>query len=191
MVRFKERYLLVNILYPEAAPASQSKGNNVPDLLLYNQPTADNLTAQALLRGIRAEVASLFGDFGSGAIERSLQVKYLSHATSTFILRVSRAHYRLVWAALTFIDNIPTKNGKPCVFRVVRTSGTIRKVEKDAIRRARHLMLAAREEMAGQNSRALDTLFGSKDPSHDQDMLSADGESSSSDAEGMEGVDGD
>jgi ribonuclease P/MRP protein subunit POP5 len=71
MVRFKERYLLVNILYPEAVTAS-SKGN-VPDLVLYNQPTTDRLTPQSLAKGIRLEVASLFGDCGSGAIERSLQ----------------------------------------------------------------------------------------------------------------------
>ncbi len=64
-------------------------------------------------------------------------VKYLSNATSTVILRVAREHFRLVWAALTFMDRVPVKNGKPCIFRVVRVSGTIRKVEEEAIRRAR------------------------------------------------------
>ena len=164
MVRFKERYLLVNILYPQPANPSSSTKSSVPDLLVFNQPTADNLTPPALLRAIREQVASLFGGVGSGAVERGLQVKYLSPATSTFILRIARAHYRLVWAALTFMDRIPTRNGKPCVFRVVRVSGTIRKVEEDAVRRARHMILAAKKEMQNtrQSSDALDKLFGSE-----------------------------
>ncbi len=87
-------------------------------------------------------------------------VKYLSNATSTVILRVAREHFRLVWAALTFMDRVPVKNGKPCIFRVVRVSGTIRKVEEEAIRRAKALFLAAKDEMAGKKSTALDTLFG-------------------------------
>jgi ribonuclease P/MRP protein subunit POP5 len=73
MVRLKDRYLLVNIVYSDG-PAGQSKGA-VPDLLVYNQPTTDELRPQLLLKGIRSEVASLFGDCGSGAVDRSLQGK--------------------------------------------------------------------------------------------------------------------
>lgn len=79
-------------------------------------------------------------------------MKYLSTATSTFILRVSRAHYRLVWAALAFMDRVPVRDGRPCVFRVVRVSGTVRKAEEEAVRRARLLVLAAKEEIAGKSS---------------------------------------
>ncbi|KAL2173825.1 Rpp14/Pop5 family-domain-containing protein [Thermothelomyces heterothallicus CBS 202.75] len=150
MVRLKDRYLLVNIIYTDV-PAGQAKGP-VPDLLLYNQPTSNELRPQLLLKGIRNEVAALFGDCGSGAVERSLQVKYLSPATSTFILRVSRAHYRLVWAALAFMNRVPIRDGRPCVFRVVRVSGTIRKAEEEAVRRAKLLIQAAKEEMAGKSS---------------------------------------
>lgn len=89
-----------------------------------------------------------------------LQVKYLSHATSTFILRVSRDHYRLLWAALTFMNAVPVKNGKDCTFKVVRVSGTIRKVEEEAIRRARAMILAAQDEMAGKAPGSLSALFG-------------------------------
>ena len=81
-------------------------------------------------------------------------VKYLSAATSTFILRISRAHYRLVWAALALMRRVPVRDGRPCVFRVVRVSGTIVKVEEEAIRRARLLVLAAKDEMAGKSSAA-------------------------------------
>ncbi|KAK4099694.1 hypothetical protein N658DRAFT_508517 [Parathielavia hyrcaniae] len=150
MVRLKDRYLLVNIIYSDVPPG-QAK-SSVPDLLLYNQPTSDELRPQLLLKAIRSEVAALFGDCGSGAVDRSLQVKYLSPATSTFILRISRAHYRLVWAALAFMNRVPVRDGRPCVFRVVRVSGTIRKVEEEAVRRAKLLVLAAKDEMAGKSS---------------------------------------
>ncbi|KAK4134111.1 hypothetical protein BT67DRAFT_442015 [Trichocladium antarcticum] len=73
MVRPKDRYLLVNIIYTDV-PAGQSKGP-VPDLLLYNQPTNGELRPQLLLKAIRSEVAALFGDCGSGAMDRSLQGK--------------------------------------------------------------------------------------------------------------------
>jgi ribonuclease P/MRP protein subunit POP5 len=91
-------------------------------------------------------------------------VKYLSQATSTFILRISRDHYRLVWAALSFMHKLPFKDGRPCVYRVVRVSGTIRKVEEEAVRRAKLFILAAKEEMAGKpSSGALDALLRGKD----------------------------
>ncbi|KAI3317423.1 Rpp14/Pop5 family-domain-containing protein [Xylariaceae sp. AK1471] len=113
MVRIKERYLLVNILYP----TELGSRSNLPDVVVLNQPTSEELTPVPLLRAIRAEVAALFGDYGSGALEGG--VKYLSQATSTFILRIARASYRFVWTALSFMNSIPIKNGKPCVFRVV------------------------------------------------------------------------
>lgn len=80
-------------------------------------------------------------------------VKYLSPATSTAIIRCPRASFRLVWSALTYMSQVPDFNnggvkrgaGAPvaggkmrsCVFRVVKVSGTMKKVEEEAIRRAR------------------------------------------------------
>ncbi|KAI1201443.1 hypothetical protein F5X97DRAFT_37603 [Nemania serpens] len=65
MVRIKERYLLVNILYPTALGTQ----TDLPDVVVLNQPTNSELTPALLLRAIRAEVAALFGDCGSGALE--------------------------------------------------------------------------------------------------------------------------
>ncbi|KAB8297876.1 hypothetical protein EYC80_001669 [Monilinia laxa] len=161
MVRIKNRYLLVNILYPELEKNSSSK-DKLPDVVLFNQPTVDALNARALLRGIQMEVANLFGDYGSGAIADSIAVKYFSSATSTFILRVSRAHYRVVWAALSLMNSLPIKNGKNCVFRVVRVSGTIRKAEEEAIRRAREMILKARRDVGEQSESTLERIFGEK-----------------------------
>ncbi|KAI1093050.1 Rpp14 family protein [Rostrohypoxylon terebratum] len=157
MVRIKERYLLVKILYPDELGSRP----DLPDVVVINQPTTDKLNQAALLRGIREEVANLFGDYGSGAMEGgSLGLKYLSHATSTFILRISRSSYRLVWTALTFMNSIPIKNGKPCVFRVVHVSGTMRKVEEEAIRRARALIFAAQNDHNEKTDDPLSNIFG-------------------------------
>jgi ribonuclease P/MRP protein subunit POP5 len=175
MVRLKNRYLLVNILYPDTKGSFPSA--KVPDVVSFHQPTTDDLTPNVLLKAIRAEVAELFGDYGSGAISDSLQgqhsfclqtciktyifiVKYLSPATSTFIIRVSRAHYRIAWAALSFMNTIPTRTGRSCIFRVVRVSGTIRKAEEEAIRRAREIMLRARREMGEQSAATLENILG-------------------------------
>jgi ribonuclease P/MRP protein subunit POP5 len=178
MVRFKERYLLVNILHPEGGVSTTKiTDKSVPDILIYNRPTTDHVTPQSILRAIRAQVAMLFGDYGSGAVDRSLQVKYLSLATSTFILRISRAHYRLVWAALTTMSELPAKNGKSCTFRVVRVSGTIRKIEEDAVRRAKQIMLAAKDESDGKRPAidALGQLFGkSERPTGELDLMDVD-----------------
>jgi ribonuclease P/MRP protein subunit POP5 len=70
MVRLKNRYLLVNILYPELEKR-QGK-TSVPDIVTFNQPTTDALDARSLLKGLRAEVQDIFGDYGSGAISDSL-----------------------------------------------------------------------------------------------------------------------
>ncbi len=70
MVRLKHRYLLVNILYPELEKIKASA--NIPDVVVFNQPTTSDLTPQALLRGLRTEISSLFGDYGSGAVSESL-----------------------------------------------------------------------------------------------------------------------
>lgn len=108
-------------------------------------------------------------------------VKYLSNATSTCIIQCSREHYRLVWAALTMMDHVPTKNGpgKPCIFQVVRVSGTIKQVEHEAVRRARLLILAAKDHAAGKGSDALNALFGNRDSTNDVNMADVDDGSAS------------
>ncbi|KAI9667643.1 MAG: hypothetical protein M1821_000460 [Bathelium mastoideum] len=158
MVRIKHRYLLVNILYPNgptAAKASKEKRDAAPDTLQIHHPTSDGLTIQLILSMIRRGVGELFGDYGAGMIGGSLKVMYFSPATSTIIIRVARAHYRLVWAALTYTTRLPRPVDELCVFRVVRVSGTVRKAEEEVIRRAREAMRRARRE-AGEEAGDVD-----------------------------------
>lgn len=71
MVRIKERYILVNIVYPEAA---RDQGQaSLPDLLVYNQPTANACNARSIQYAVKAQITDLFGDYGAGAVERSLR----------------------------------------------------------------------------------------------------------------------
>lgn len=85
MVRFKHRYLLIDILYP---PASHSDSNvdttttiinkskhthtitdNANKIhLLIHRPTPDTLTPQSLARAVREHVAEMFGDWGMGRL---------------------------------------------------------------------------------------------------------------------------
>lgn len=105
----------------------------------------------------------------TNADKTQIKVKYLSLATSTFILRCNRAHYQLLWSALTFMDHVPVKDGRSCIFRVVRVSGTIRKIEEIAVERARRLILAAKAEASShpQSSLSMDILGAKEDAALD------------------------
>ncbi|KAK7538159.1 Rpp14/Pop5 family-domain-containing protein [Phyllosticta citribraziliensis] len=171
MVRLKHRYLLVNFLYP--SPATTPKTSNAPpSVIQFHQPSSDRLTAGYLVKLIRDSIVDLFGDHGAGLTHGNLQgcpcgfvasvnaaaVKYLSPATSTAIIRVARSHYRLVWAALSFLTRLPDPVNQSCVVQVVRVSGTIRKAEEEAIRRAKQSVLKAREAL-GDSAVAAEALL--------------------------------
>lgn len=61
------------------------------------------------------------------------------------------------------MTRLPIKDGKNCVFRVVRVSGTIRKAEEECIQRARELVLKARRETGEKGDSTLDDIFGGTD----------------------------
>lgn len=173
MVRIKHRYLLLNILFPESSnptssPTFTSSSAETFSLALHS-PTPSHLQAASLVSLIRDSVAELFGDYGVGIIA-GLKVVYFSPATSTAIVRCPRASYRIVWAALTFVDGLPgARRGRVpadrvrCVIRVVRVSGTIRKAEEEAVRRARREIVTVKmleqQGRDGSGSSGLDTLL--------------------------------
>ncbi|WPH04775.1 Hypothetical protein R9X50_00767000 [Acrodontium crateriforme] len=137
MVRIKHRYLLVNILYPDDTKSTLATNSPLPHTVQFHQPSPDTLTSKLLTRLLREGLSDYFGDYGAGRAAGSLQVKYFSPATSTAIIRVAREHYRLVWAVLTYLSFLPRPVERRCVMRIVRVSGTMRKAEEEAIRRAR------------------------------------------------------
>lgn len=154
MVRIKQRYLLFNILYPTSTSVSRTS-NSFPQSIAYQAPTPEYLDAGRLIGHLRQHISLLFGDLGVGLSSASLKIIYFSSATSTIILRVPRNHHRLVWAALTHINELPAPTrgeaGKPCVIRVVRVSGTIRKAEEELIRRTRRDLARAKLVKGGEH----------------------------------------
>lgn len=74
MVRIKNRYLLINILYPSESPKeSRSHSTNLPNLVIFHQPSPKGFNSDALRNSIRASVRDLFGDYGVGALGASLR----------------------------------------------------------------------------------------------------------------------
>ena len=118
-----------------------------------------------------------------------IAVKYLSLATSTFIIKCSRAMCPLLWSALTFMGRVPSKDGtgRHCIFRVVRVSGTIRKVEEEAIRQNRALIVAAKQEASEAQSSLTGTTHpttGIQESAQSQFALVDDSDESMDDADG-------
>ncbi|EMD69553.1 hypothetical protein COCSADRAFT_77069 [Bipolaris sorokiniana ND90Pr] len=142
MVRVKNRYLVVNFLYPEPHTKTKSK---LPDVIQIHSPTPDALKPGFIVRMIRDGVEELFGDYGSGMVSSGLKVNYYSPSTSTAIVRCPRDHYEMVWAALTYTTRLPRPLDTPVVIRVVRVSGTIKKAEEEVIRQSQLVIKRARE----------------------------------------------
>jgi ribonuclease P/MRP protein subunit POP5 len=140
MVRLKSRWLLFEILYPSEPSTS---------LIPFTAPS-QTVTAKLLNDLLRQQIAYNFGDHGSGLVASSLSIKYFSAATSTGIIRISRDHYRLVWAALTFIREIA---GRECVVTVRRVSGTIKKAEEEILRRDKRALRTMKSGKVGKSTK--------------------------------------
>ncbi|KAJ1556472.1 hypothetical protein HK405_013835 [Cladochytrium tenue] len=104
MVRFKNRYIVVEVL--------------VDDEQLAVMPSLAGMLSAAL----RQSAAANFGDLGvADAGAGALAVKYCSPYTHLAILRVSRDRLRDVWAAATLVPQL--RPGLRCCLRVVHVGG--------------------------------------------------------------------
>jgi len=91
------------------------------------------------------------------------------------------------------MKSVPVKNGKSCVFRIVRVSGTIRKAEEEAIRRAKEIVVKAQREMGEKSQSTLDNIFGKADDGSAEstkDVLMVDGSDSEEEDQYMSDEDG-
>ena len=78
----------------------------------------------------------------------------------------------MVWAALAFTTSLPLKSADlPCVMQVVRVSGTIRKAEEEAIRRARLQIRMAQQSTGGEANAAVKAVDRTVDKEGDLTML--------------------
>ena len=164
MVRIKHRYLVVHILYPTQIGDKTSSKAITSNVLQFHRPSPASVDIPLLLRLIRGSVEYMYGDYGAGLIASSLKIVYFSQATSTAIIRVAAAHYRILWAGVTWITHLGKTSkrnpvdggdGESCVFRVVRTCGTIRKAQDEVVRRAKEEIKSVK---AGERRERQDAL---------------------------------
>ncbi|GAA5982744.1 hypothetical protein JCM10908_006768 [Rhodotorula pacifica] len=150
MVRFKHRYLLVHLIFPSQLDIPSS-----PSSSQESEPTERpqaNLTESGLIGLLRDSLSVNSGDIGAGEVGGTFSIKYLSPTTSTVIIRVSREHYRTLWAALTLLRKV---GGHECIARVVHVSGTIRKTQHSAIAHDRtQILLSAASARRRRQSQA-------------------------------------
>ena len=166
MVRIKHRYLVVRILYPatQAIVSKSVVNQSNRDLLNLYRPSPQSLDTRNLFRLIKTSIEYMYGDYGIGLVLPSLKITYFSSATSTAILRVARAHHRILWGALSWITSLGQggSGGDPCVFRVVRVSGTIRKAEEHVIHSAKAEIRRAKGQPGSGTGEGLAMLLGAE-----------------------------
>ncbi|RPA87313.1 hypothetical protein BJ508DRAFT_203328 [Ascobolus immersus RN42] len=135
MVRYKARYLLFEVLYPEGPPNGTGS---------YHTPSPNSTNEKIIAKAIRDSIALNFGDWGLGT-SSYMNVKFFKAQISKGIVRCARDHFRTVWAALTLLREL---NGKPVIIRVVRCSGTILKAKKAQMKRIQKEAGASKAAMA-------------------------------------------
>lgn len=174
MVRLKSRYILFEIIYPDGLDKlpSRSYGQTHASLsagIQLRQPSVKALDSRKIVKIIRDSIQANFGDYGAGATGSTLVVKYFSPTTSTGIVRVSRDHVRIVWAALSYVTQVMNRNA---IIQVVRVSGTIKKCEQAAIARNKKILNTADlvEKGYSLNRFMCDSTAGAESDNAEKDM---------------------
>ncbi|KAF9348075.1 hypothetical protein BGX34_002693 [Mortierella sp. NVP85] len=160
MVRFKNRYLLFEIVYADtplgwaSIPGATVLGTNTSDQSEdpkknpfgntgRNNCRLPPLVNKDLMHAIKESINENFGDYGAGMTKRPLNLKYFSPHTNIGILRISRDEVHMVWGALTFIKEL---KGKPCIIKVLHTAGTIRNCQLMTIKYDRDRIMFLRNQ---------------------------------------------
>lgn len=134
MVRFKNRWLLVEFVDMSTVDASAGK-----------EPLSSrSLDGRLIYNALRDSVVSNFGDTGWGAVGMSLTVKYFSPTTNLCIIRVARDHHRIAWGAVTLLTGIHDIRVIP---RVIHVSGTIKHAQLSAIAHNREVIARFRTKV--------------------------------------------
>ena len=107
MVKFKSRYLLIEVLYE--------------DKMLQKHD------ASKFAKIIKNEVEKNFGEINLGKINKNLQIKYVNNYTNMLIIRVGKEYIKLMRAAIVLINKIEFEKVR---LRILGISGTIKGAEK-------------------------------------------------------------
>jgi len=132
MVRFKNRWLLVEFIPVDVRPT-----NSTP------------VTSKTVWNALKESVILNFGETGWGAVGGSLTVKYFSPTTGICIIRVTRDHHRIAWGAVTLITSL---DGFRYIPQTVHVSGTIKKAQLAAIQHDREVVARLRNKSKSSSS---------------------------------------
>lgn len=89
MVRFKNRYMVIQVETSSPHPQHQS------------------FTTGAVAQHLRNSISTNFGIYGSSLAANSLSVKYCNPNTGTILLRVSRDQASNIWMCITLLTTGP------------------------------------------------------------------------------------
>ncbi|KAL1931889.1 hypothetical protein VTP01DRAFT_8945 [Rhizomucor pusillus] len=146
MVRIKNRWILFELI---ENPVFENGEVVFPRTTL-------GLTEEDIGRAIAAAINADFGDYGLG-MAKSLNVKWYNPMTRVGIARIPREYTDMVLATLFFMNKIGKQT---CSFRILHVSGTIIKVQNQAIIRDRDIYLEerAKAEKRGQSYTVQDKI---------------------------------
>ena len=109
MVKFKSRYILIEVLYDDKK------------LQKYDESKFAKI--------IKNEVEKNFGEVNLGKINKNLQIKYVNNYTNMIIIRIGKEYIKLMRAALALINKIDYEKVR---LRILGVSGSIKGAEKRA-----------------------------------------------------------
>ena len=109
MVKFKSRYILIEVLYEGAK--------------------LQKFDESKFAKIIKNEVETNFGEISLGKINKNLQIKYVNNYTNMLIIRVGKEYIKLMRATLALINKIDFEKVR---LRIIGVSGTIKGAESKA-----------------------------------------------------------
>ena len=109
MVKFKSRYILVEVLYEDKK--------------------IQKFDTSKFAKIIKNEVEKNFGEISLGKINKNLQIKYANNYTNMLIIRVGKEYIKLMRSTLALINKIDYENVR---LRIIGVSGSIKGAEKRA-----------------------------------------------------------
>lgn len=136
MVRFKNRYLLVELLpFKDEHPQKKIKLDDERNGSELNSFSSSNVST-ALRRSIEIN----FGSLGTALNTLALSVKYCNPNTRLLIIRCARDHEKMIRVALFFLGEWPSGEAK-CIWVTRHVAGTMRSVSEAAIRVSRRRLM--------------------------------------------------
>uniref|UniRef100_A0A0B7B3Z7 Ribonuclease P/MRP protein subunit POP5 n=1 Tax=Arion vulgaris TaxID=1028688 RepID=A0A0B7B3Z7_9EUPU len=109
MVRFKNRYLLCELVFPDTKKESP------------------NIDSKTVYFAVRDAVLDAHGDYGLGAVQFSLSVKYFNIKTNIVIIRVERMYFDIVASSVIFVRKIGIHN---VIIKTLHVGGSVRACQK-------------------------------------------------------------